>query len=209
MKTNEAARIALAVFALSVCLCPRPSARALAGAPTLKVSIAVRETGATGSLGSNGGTSGAIEWLDLDGQDLILDGVWRQHTWSVDAAVATAFTGNGALDGVGGALEHLRLKSTGTAGPFNIFIDDFEISTPAPASFTEDFEGFTPGAEVLFRPPSFSATTSGFLSPGSSSGIAGLPSRSIARIRPTGCACRRSTPPTCRTQRSRSAPEQW
>ena len=51
---------------------------AAAGAQSVQISIAVRETGfASGpftNIGDNGGATGGIEWVNRDGQTLNLDG---------------------------------------------------------------------------------------------------------------------------------------
>ena len=144
------------------CTCP----------PSLELSIGLRETGSTAALGADGGTGGTIEWLDLDGQTLFLDGVWRQYSWDIDLGTPSVFTGNGVLDGVGGTLEHLRVRSTGHAGPFNIWMDDLQlVSASPPDSFSSDFEGLVAGTEILFRSPDFSSSTEAYLVSGSSAGI--------------------------------------
>jgi hypothetical protein len=70
---------------------------ASAGDPTLNISIGVRETffngGPQGPIGSNGGTTGGIEWINLDGQTLVLDGTWQLFSFFFIFDPVTAFAG--------------------------------------------------------------------------------------------------------------------
>jgi len=79
-------------------------------APVLKVSIGVRETATTAPIGGNGGTGGTgIEWVNVDGQTLVLDGTWQQFTFNFATDPITAFTGNGLLAGMGDPVTKLKL----------------------------------------------------------------------------------------------------
>lgn len=141
------------------------------------VSIGIRETEAGSAtlppfpgIGADGGTSGGIEWVNLDGQSLILDGTWQPFVFNIPTDPLTAFAGstaNGTLDGTWGTLEHVRIiNTTGVDTPVQIWVDDITNTvTPAGGAPTTttiaDFEGFLPGAEVVFQESSFSGSTSG------------------------------------------------
>ena len=60
---------------------------ATAQPPTVQISIGVRETGFAGgsftAIGGDGGVSGGIEWINMDGQFLTLDGTWQQFTFNL------------------------------------------------------------------------------------------------------------------------------
>jgi len=140
--------------------------------PTLNISLGVRETGSTAPLGQPGGTSGSLEWVDKDGQQLVLDGTWQQFTWDLDVAPISAFTGNGVLDGTAGTIEHLRINkgNNGFGGTYNISVDDLTISTDASAAppppivtTIQDWEGLVDGDEATFQEPGFSGSTAGNL----------------------------------------------
>jgi hypothetical protein len=135
---------------------------AVASANSLQLSIAVRETGSTGALGENGGTVGSqIEWLSLDGRTLATDGQWQQFTWTIGEETVSPFTGNGQLDGDKGTFEHLRIRNhQGITDPLRVYIDGLTFTSPAEASYFQNFEGFAPGTnQVLFQVPNFSGST--------------------------------------------------
>lgn len=155
----------------------------LAGDPQeLAVSIGVRETAQGGApdvgIGGTGSNSaGGIEWINKDGQNLILDGTWQTFTWNLASANAdgrvSAFAGataNGILEGAYGVLEHLRLRNTGQYdGTITLWIDLVQnaidpAGPPPPATTTiQDFEGFAANTEVMFQEPRFSGSTAGDL----------------------------------------------
>jgi len=78
---------------------------AVAGMPAIalavdswSISIGVRETGTSAAIGDDGGTTGGIEWVNLDGQSIIADGLWHQYTWNFGTDPVTNFSGgNGVL----------------------------------------------------------------------------------------------------------------
>ena len=151
-------------------------------APSLKVSLGTRETGHGGSLegniGADGGASGGIEWLNRDGQTLVLDGTWQTFTWTIAAEPVAPFAGasaNGILEGSYGTIEHIRfLNNTLYTGTITMWIDLVQDTIdppgpPPPATTTlQDFEGFaetdgTGTTEVMFQEPGFSGSTAGDL----------------------------------------------
>ena len=154
-------------------------ASALADFPTVQISIGVRDNGTAAPIGGNGGGSGEIEWVNLDAQTLVLDGTWQQFTFTFASDPITGFTGNGVLDNASGTLEHIRIKSTGFGGPMSMWVDDIAdtitvVAPPPPHQVTTTFgtfEGYPDLTEVIFQEPSFSGSTSGFIQPGSFSGV--------------------------------------
>jgi hypothetical protein len=141
-------------------------------AQALKISIGIRETGGSGPAFANGGATGGIEWVNLDGQTLTANGTWQLFTFVPSAATLTAFAGataNGVLDTDWATLEHVRiLNSDGLTAPIRMWIDDV-ANTDSGGTTTEGFESFSLNSEVIFQEPSFSGSTSGNILAGSSS----------------------------------------
>jgi hypothetical protein len=144
----------------------------LATAQSVQVSIGVRETGFGGSIvgniGGNGGTVGGIEWVNIDGQTLVLDGTWQQFTFRLTSDPIQGFAGtsaNSILEGSYGVLECVRvLNNNGRTDALTLHIDDVANTiTPAGGSPTTtvfgDFEGYTQRTEVMFQEPPFSGST--------------------------------------------------
>lgn len=135
--------------------------------PTVQISIGVRDNGTTAAIGGNGGGSGAIEWINLDGQTLVLDGTWQLFTFNFATDPITGFTGNGVLDNATGTLEHIRIKSNGYDLPMTFWIDEVADTVtesvpppPHPVTYTfGSFEEYPVGTEVMFRYPNFSGST--------------------------------------------------
>jgi hypothetical protein len=149
-----------------------------ADAQTLAISIGIRETqaggGPPGAIGSNGGTLGGIEFVNLDGQTLTLDGTWQTFTFNFQNDPLTAFAGttaNSLYDGTYGVLEHVRIRnSNGITAPIRLWIDNIVNTTAAGGPQTvSNFEGFPNGTEVTFQEPNFSGSTSANLLPGGTS----------------------------------------
>jgi hypothetical protein len=148
----------------------------------LAISIGVRESGvSTVPIGGNGTAAGSIEFVNLDGQTLNADGQWHTFTWNFGTDPVSFFAGtqpaggaDNRLDGIWGALEHLRVRNTGgITDPIALYVDDL-TNTPSGGSpvLFEDFESYaavatpTNGApEVVFRDPRFSGSTNTFLLP--------------------------------------------
>lgn len=134
---------------------------ALAAHAQLAISIGVRETNTSAAIGANGGTSGTIEWIDLDLKTFQFNGLWQKFSFFMDDALVTGFTGNGALTGSRGVLENIRIRNTGGwTGPTTLYIDSV-VNQTATGTFTlADFENFNDGTEVMFQDPRFSGSTS-------------------------------------------------
>jgi len=148
----------------------------------LAISIGVRETAANGGadvgIGNDGSISGGIEFIDVDGQFLPLDGNWHQFSFDLANANAnglvTAFAGLGAnsiLEGGYGVLECIRIRNIDSFdAPISMWIDEVAntiTAVPFPPSTTTfgDFEAQAVGTEHIFQEPTFSGSTASFLEP--------------------------------------------
>lgn len=133
------------------------------GAPELQISLGIRETGTTEPIGGNGGTAGGIEWVNMDGQTLVLDGTFQTFTFDIPNDTLTGFAGataDGELDGTRGAIESLRIRNSGgVTGPIILYIDDIVNGQ----TLLTGFEGLDLGTEAVFQEPRFSGSTSGNL----------------------------------------------
>jgi hypothetical protein len=140
----------------------------------VKLSIGVRETNvstACGAVGSDGGTTGNIEWIGPSssvsgapqGKVLSPSNDWQTVTFNPTSDPKLSFNGgNGALNGLCGVLEHLAVAAGSVNdGKFTMYIDNVYSGT----TLIEDFEAASAGNTVLFEQPSFSGTTSGNLMP--------------------------------------------
>jgi hypothetical protein len=169
-----------AILAASVCAVAGAMASQAMAVDSFKVSIGVRESGTASPIGGNGGATGSIEWVNLDGPTLVADGTWQHITFNFGADPVTYFAGtqpaggaNNQLDGVMGALEHLRIRNTsGVTSPIALFVDNIINTVGGVPTVVEDFESYaavttpTNGApEVVFRDPRFSGSTNTFLTP--------------------------------------------
>jgi hypothetical protein len=164
-------RTALAAACLTAVLLPG-APLAYATPLTLEISLGIRETaaggGPLGAIGSDGGTAGGIEHVNLDGQSFVADGTWQLFTFTASRDSLTAFAGataNSALDGTYGVFEHIRFRSTGDPGPWVIYIDDIVNVTFAGSSTITGFESFATGTEVMFQEPHFSGSTAANFAP--------------------------------------------
>ena len=135
-----------------------------ANAANLAISMGIRETGGSGPAFSNAGSTGGIEFVNLDGQSLTADGTWQLFSFTPSTDALTAFAGataNGVLDTDWASLEHIRIRNVdGIISPIRLWIDDVS-NTDAAGTATEGFEGFAVGNEVMFQEPGFSGSTSG------------------------------------------------
>jgi hypothetical protein len=137
----------------------------------LKLSIGIRETGGSGPIFANGGSTGGIEWVNRDAQTLLLDGTWQLFSFTPATDPLVAFAGataNSVLDTDWVTLEHLRILNSGAnTGPIRLWIDNI-TTTNNTGVHTESFETFGLGTEVIFQEPSFSGSTLANLLGGSS-----------------------------------------
>jgi hypothetical protein len=110
------------------------------------VSLAIRETGGSGPIGSNGGSTGTIEFVGATAGGggsatagpvgkAVPANTWTTLTFDLPNEPVRGFTGNGVLDGSWGVLEALAITSTGDAGPITIYYDNFSQGVvPEPAA---------------------------------------------------------------------------
>jgi hypothetical protein len=115
----------------------------------LRIALGLRETtNAPGTpIGSNGGSSGGIEWVGvtnrLNGQPqptrTIPSDTWTTVTFDLPTEPALNFTsGNGVLSTASGlgVLEHLALVPADGAGAYTVFLDNFMVVQSTPVQFT-------------------------------------------------------------------------
>ena len=183
---------------------------AVAGMPAIalaadswSISIGVRETGTSAAIGDDGGSSGGIEWVNLDGQSIIADGLWHQYTWNFGTDPVTNFSGgNGVLSSatMKGTLENIRILNSGgnAGGAINLRVDNIVNTvggTPTTVAGFETSEGFTTSlasTTPMFREPIFSSTTLGNMSTGLNSTLVSTIAhdRVASRWRRGGRLCR-------------------
>lgn len=149
------------------------------GSGAVLISLGIRETGGALPLGSEGATTGPIEWIGADatsngapqGKAIVPSGKWQ--TILFDAAgdlgppdPVTGFTGNGVIDVARGTLEHLAVSVNAAAadrssGAYTLYVDNvININADGGGDFVvADFEANSNGQEVLFQEPTNSGST--------------------------------------------------
>jgi hypothetical protein len=127
---------------------------------TLKVAVGCRETTTTAgtAIGSDGGTTGGIEWAGVTN---VVSGVpqpgrniaqsnWTTLTFSFATEPIANFSGgNGVLSTASslGTLEHLAIVPTAGTGNYNFYLDNFAVL--APRTFTYSLSAGSPaGASI-------------------------------------------------------------
>jgi len=101
----------------------------------LQVAVNVRETNPTGAIGSNGGSSGTIEFVGVSGTAgttpiptrTVSAGAWTTLKFDLAQEPVAGFTGNGILESTTGkaVLEALALVPAGGMGVYNVYLDNF------------------------------------------------------------------------------------
>ena len=143
-----------------------------AGAQTFKISIGVRETGSTAAIGADGGTAGAIEYINRDGLTLTADGTWQKFTFNFGTDPVTSFVGNGVLDGTTGVFEQIRfLNSSGTTDRVTMLVDDIVNTVGGVDNLITGYEEFAAGNLATFQPGNFSGSSSTNLTGGSTARV--------------------------------------
>lgn len=112
----------------------------------LRIAVGIRETGGSGPVGANGGTTGAIEWVGTStsmnsatpaGMG-VAPGAWQTVSIHLKGASALGFAGttNGVVDGDWGVLEHIAFQKAGAGvGPHTVYLDNFRVDTvPEPGT---------------------------------------------------------------------------
>jgi len=111
----------------------------------LQLAVGIRETGSNVAVGANGGSANGIEWVSnaplnasgAPGGQIITAGSW--HTVAINLAAPpfirpfAGSTADGILSAANnrGVLEHLAVTSLGNAGPYDVYVDNFQMS-PVP-----------------------------------------------------------------------------
>lgn len=105
----------------------------------LKLGLTLRETGTGAGIGANGGTTGTIEYIGVNGVTngtplptrTIAAGGWNTVEFNLPSEPAMAFTGNGALSSATskGVLESLAFLPAAGNGPYNVYLDNFQVVT--------------------------------------------------------------------------------
>ena len=132
---------------------------------SVRLALGIREVGVDGMVGIDGGTTGDIEWVGASAvtggvpQGRLITGqlgLWQTLTILPHPGNTKAFTGDGVLGSTTGkgVLEHLALASTGTSGPFALYLDGIEQPAPPKTDFdidgdvdATDFDAFAACAE--------------------------------------------------------------
>jgi uncharacterized repeat protein (TIGR01451 family) len=133
----------------------------------LGVAVDVRETNPTGAIGSNGGTSGTIEFVGASGKTgntptptrTASGGAWTTLKFNLPQEPAVGFTGNGVLESTTGkaVLEALALVPAGGMGVYNVYLDNFLQVQNAALTYSLD-PGAPAGATIDPNTGAFSWT---------------------------------------------------
>ncbi|MCW5941694.1 MAG: PEP-CTERM sorting domain-containing protein [Fimbriimonadaceae bacterium] len=110
----------------------------------VRFAVGVRETGGSGPIGANGGTTGTIEWVGTSttmnsatpaGMP-VPTGVWTTVSVQLKGSPSLGFTGDGTVTGDWGVLEHIAIqRAGGSVGPHDIYLDNFRQDVvPEPTS---------------------------------------------------------------------------
>lgn len=115
----------------------------------MKVGLGLRETTtASGTaIGSDGGTSGAIEFVGVPSKNgsapnpsrSLTASNWATLTFDLPTEPVVTFNaGNGVLSTVSGlgVLEHLALVPTAGTGTYNVYLDNFAVLTPKTLTYS-------------------------------------------------------------------------
>jgi len=145
------------------------------------ICIGVRETDDAGPLGSEGSSTGTIEWIGADsvvddapqGIAVSLSDSWQPLVFDPVAGPVTGFSGDGVIDVARGTLEHLAVAVNAASpdrstGAYELYVDNV-VNVGAGDGGSDfvitDFEGFEVGTEVLFQEPTYSGSTDMHLAP--------------------------------------------
>ena len=117
-------------------LTQRLSFYVLLPAGSLDLQLNIRETGGSGPIGANGGTSGTLE-RTTPAVRINSSSSWQYVSFDIPNFSYVAHTGDGNLDGSWGTLEALIISavSTDSTTNFSLYLDDFYQGpehTPAP-----------------------------------------------------------------------------
>ncbi len=114
---------------------------------SIKLALAVRETGINVPIGFNGGVSGAIEYVGVSGKQAngcpiptrtIGAGAWTTVEFNMPSEQCANFVnGNGVLASGKGTIEQVAIVPNGGMGAYNVYFDDFEVVETS-STFTVD-----------------------------------------------------------------------
>ncbi len=115
----------------------------------VKIAIGCRETttAAGTPLGSDGGTSGGIEWVGVTGvagsapvsSRVVLPNTWTTLTFDLPNEPCRSFSGgNGALSTASGlgVLEHLAVVPAAGTGVYSLYFDNFAVISPRTLTYS-------------------------------------------------------------------------
>ncbi|MFN7137994.1 MAG: putative Ig domain-containing protein, partial [Limisphaerales bacterium] len=114
---------------------------------SIKLAIAVRETGFNAPIGFNGGVSGAVEYVGVSGKQAngcpiptrtIPAGAWTTVEFNLPSEPCANFVGgDGVLASGKGTLEQVAIVPNEGMGAYNVYFDDFEVIETS-STFTVD-----------------------------------------------------------------------
>lgn len=129
------------------------------------IAVGIRDNHAVGPIGSDGGNSGPLEWAGgvtdhiregVDGPGavpplgyLVKAGAWTRLYFYFPSDPVKSFTGNGVLNSAFAVFEHLAIvpvidnEGAYSTDPFNIFLDNFELTFDPQYSTFEYWAGKT------------------------------------------------------------------
>jgi len=123
----------------------------------VKVGVGIRETVVPSgtAIGSNGGSSGSIEWAGVSAGSgapnpvrTVVAGSWTTLEFDLPNEPIRAFTGNGVLSTASGlaVLEHLAFAPAAGTGAYTVHLDNFMVV--APNSLTYSLSNAPAGATI-------------------------------------------------------------
>nr|MBA4148239.1 fibronectin type III domain-containing protein [Verrucomicrobiota bacterium] len=104
---------------------------------SIKLALAVRETGINAPIGFNGGVAGPVEYVGVSGKQAngcpiptrtIAAGSWTTLEFNLPSEPCASFvSGDGILASGKGTIEQIAIVPNGGMGAYNVYFDDFEV----------------------------------------------------------------------------------